>query len=148
MLLAALALAGLGTAAVLSYVSGAESRAMAGKKAVTVLVAAERIPAGTTGERVRSGGYTEAVRMPAETVPADALGALDASLDTLRVTAEIQPRQLLLRGAFAEPSPPDDFRVGPLLEELFARTAPQSISLMPGNDTQPKEMLDRRLGVD
>ncbi|MFC6581952.1 MULTISPECIES: Flp pilus assembly protein CpaB [Planomonospora] len=105
MLLAALALAALGTAAVLSYVSGAESRALAGKKAVTVLVAAERIPAGTTGERVRTGGYAEAVRMPAETVPADALGALDASLDALQVTAEIQPRQLLLRGAFAEPSP-------------------------------------------
>ncbi|MFC4058824.1 Flp pilus assembly protein CpaB [Planomonospora corallina] len=105
MLLAALLLAGAGTAAVLAYVSGAESRALEGKRAVTVLVAAERIPAGTTGERVRSGGYTEQVRMPAETVPADALGALDAALDTLQVTADVQPRQLLLRGMFAAPSP-------------------------------------------
>ncbi|GAA3167730.1 hypothetical protein GCM10010466_67880 [Planomonospora alba] len=105
LLLAALLLAGAGTAAVLAYVSGAESRALEGKRAVTVLVAAERIPAGTTGERIRSGGYTEQLRVPAETVPADALGALDAALDTLRVTADVQPRQLLLRGMFAAPSP-------------------------------------------
>ncbi|GGS86890.1 hypothetical protein GCM10010156_51810 [Planobispora rosea] len=100
-LLAALALALGGAAAVLVYVSGAEERALEGKKVVTVLVAKERIPAGTTGERVRSGDLTEPVRMPAETVPADALGRLDAGLDELALTSGLQPRQLLLRGMFA-----------------------------------------------
>ncbi|GIH81007.1 hypothetical protein Plo01_74360 [Planobispora longispora] len=102
-LLAALVLGLGGAAAVLVYVSGAESRALEGKKAVSVLVAKDRIPAGTTGERVRSGELTELVRMPAESVPADALGALDAATDKLVLTSGLQPRQLLLRGMFAAP---------------------------------------------
>jgi pilus assembly protein CpaB len=40
--------------------------------------------------------------MPAATVPADALGELDADLDELVVTADVQARQLLLRGMFGE----------------------------------------------
>ncbi|GAA3448126.1 Flp pilus assembly protein CpaB [Planomonospora venezuelensis] len=102
-LLAALALALTGAAAVLVYVSGAEERALAGKKAVAVLVAKKAVPAGTTGEQIRAGGLVEQVRMPAETVPADALGAVDAGLDALALTAGLQPRQLLLRGMFAAP---------------------------------------------
>jgi pilus assembly protein CpaB len=102
-LLAALALALFGAAAVLVYVSGAEERALAGKKVVGVLVAKKAIPAGTTGGSVRSGGLAELVRMPAETVPADALGRLDAGLDALVLTAGVQPRQLLLHGMFAAP---------------------------------------------
>ncbi|GIH97388.1 Flp pilus assembly protein CpaB [Planobispora siamensis] len=102
-LLAALVLGLAGIAAVLVYVSGAESRALEGKKAVGVLVAKERIPAGTTGEQVRARGLAELVRMPAETVPADALSAVDAALEQLALTAELQPRQLLLRGMFAQP---------------------------------------------
>lgn len=100
---AALALAGLGAAAIMAYVSGADERAVAGKRAVEVLVAAKAIPAGTSGERLRTGGYTERVRMPADTVPADALGALNAETDALAVTAEIKPRQLLLRGLLGRP---------------------------------------------
>lgn len=95
----ALVLAGFGTVAVLFYVWTADSRAVAGKKAVTVLVATQRIPAGTTGERIRTS-YTEAVKMPASSVPGDALSAIGADLDPLVVTSEIQPRQLLLQGAF------------------------------------------------
>ena len=100
----AVVLAVLGSAAVLMYVRSADARAVAGREAVTVLVATKRIPAGTTGREVREGGYTEPVTMPATTVPSDALGTVDASLDALALTYDVQPRQLVLRGGFAADS--------------------------------------------
>ncbi|HYN96338.1 MAG TPA: RcpC/CpaB family pilus assembly protein [Pilimelia sp.] len=102
--LAAVALAAVGCLAVVAYVRGADQRAVAGRAAVWVLVATKRIPAGTTAARVRTGGYTERVAMPAATVPRDALGAVDPALDELAVTADVQARQLLLRGIFGEPT--------------------------------------------
>jgi pilus assembly protein CpaB len=95
----------VGCGAVLIYAKGADNRALAGQKAVTVLVARKSIPAGTTGQTIRDGGYTEAVTMPAATVPPDALGVIDHSLLTQAVTADQQPRQLLLRGSFGTPGP-------------------------------------------
>lgn len=102
-LVAALTLAALGAIAVLSYVSGADTRAIKGKKAVQVLVAKKRIPAGTTGARLRTEALLEQVRMPAQTVPADALGSIDGGLDALVLSGDLQPRQLLLRGMFGRP---------------------------------------------
>ena len=67
---AAAVLAVLGCLAVLVYVKGADARALAGKRAVSVVVATKRIPAGTTGTRIRSGGYVEVVSMPQAAVPA------------------------------------------------------------------------------
>jgi pilus assembly protein CpaB len=101
-LVVAVVLALVGTTAVLVYVRSADERAIAGKQAVTVLVAKQLIPAGTTGEQVRSPDYTEKIRLPAETVPPDVLGSVPAELDRLVVTADIQPKQLVFRGAFGE----------------------------------------------
>jgi pilus assembly protein CpaB len=100
----AVLLAAVGCVAVAAYVRTADKRALAGQKAVQVLVVRKKIPAGTTGQAIRTGGYTELVIMPAATVPADALGSIDTSLVALAVTADQQPRQLLLRGAFDVPS--------------------------------------------
>jgi pilus assembly protein CpaB len=97
-------LAMLGTLAVLVYVRSADSRALAGKRAVNVLVATKRIPAGTTGARIRSGGYVEVVSMPQSSVPVDAMSAVDTSLEKLAVNADVQSRQLLLRGSFGAPT--------------------------------------------
>src|SRR4051794_19326740 len=99
-LLLALVLAGLGTAAVLVYVATADARALKGKKAVTVLLAAQRIPAGTTAAQLRSGELLEQVQMPVDAVPPDALGAVESELDQLVLTADLAPRQMLLRGQF------------------------------------------------
>ena len=99
-ILLAILLAGLGTVAVLAYVKGADGRALAGKKAVTVVVAAKLIPAGTPAGQVRDGGFTTRVQMPAATIPAGSLGELPASLDSLVTTADIQPQQLLVKGMF------------------------------------------------
>ncbi|HET6213927.1 MAG TPA: Flp pilus assembly protein CpaB [Micromonosporaceae bacterium] len=101
-LLAAL-LALLGTAGLLLYVRSADARALAGKQAVTVLVATQRIPAGTSAARIRAEGYVQRVRMPAETVPADTLASLD-DLGKLVLTSDVQQRQLVLRGMFGDAS--------------------------------------------
>jgi pilus assembly protein CpaB len=100
----AVVLAGIGCAAVLLYVNGAKQRALVGVEAVNVVLATKRIPSGTTGARIRDGGYVEIVAMPKSSVPADAMSEIDKSLDKLAVTSDLQPRQLLLRGAFDEPS--------------------------------------------
>ncbi len=102
--LVAIVLALVGCAAVVLYVRGADARALAGQRAVTVLVVHKTIPAGTTGKQIVDGGYTEPVTVPASTVPADALSTVDGDLLTLAVTADQQPRQLLLRGAFDAPT--------------------------------------------
>jgi pilus assembly protein CpaB len=102
--LVAVVLAAVGCVAVAAYVRTADKRALAGQKAVQALVVRKKIPAGTTGQAIRTGGYTELVIMPAATVPADALGGIDAPLLAQAVTADQQPRQLLLRGAFDAPA--------------------------------------------
>jgi pilus assembly protein CpaB len=98
--LISIVLAVLGTTAVLLYVRSADNRALAGKEARTVLVADRQIPAGTTGRALRADGYLREVRMPAETVPADALAQLATDLDALVLTAAVQRGQLLLRPMF------------------------------------------------
>jgi pilus assembly protein CpaB len=98
--LISIVLAVLGTTAVLLYVRAADDRALAGKQATAVLVADRQIPAGTTGRALRAEGYLRQVRMPAETVPQDALAQLGGDLDALVVTAPVQRGQLLLRAMF------------------------------------------------
>lgn len=98
--LLAIVLAVLGTAAVLVYVKAAQNRVADGQRAVTVLIAKQRIPAGTSGESIRGRGLVEEVVMPALAVPADTLSAVPNELERLVVTADVQPRQLLLRGMF------------------------------------------------
>lgn len=102
--LVAAVLALIGCAAVLLYVKGADNRALDGKKAVMVLIASKRVPAGTTGAEVKNGGYVERVKMPKSTVPADAIDQIDASLDELALSSDLQPRQLVLRGLFGQPA--------------------------------------------
>jgi pilus assembly protein CpaB len=73
----AVVLAAVGATSILFYVDRADNRALEGKK-------------------------VESVFMPATAVPADALSSIDASLDKLVITTELQPRQLVLRGAFGD----------------------------------------------
>ena len=97
---AAVVLAAIGAGAVLFYVRSADSRAVAGKQARTVLVAEKAIPAGTTGRALRDGGYLRQTRMPTETLPEDTLATVDADLDALVTTAGVQRGQLVLRTMF------------------------------------------------
>lgn len=98
--LLAIILAVMGTTAVLLYVNNAKNSVAAGQTAVKVLVATQRIPAGTSGESIKTKGLIEEMVMPAATIPADTLTAMAAELDKLVLTHDVQPRQLLLKGMF------------------------------------------------
>lgn len=93
----AIALAVIGTGAVLVYAKGADQRAIAGDKAVTVLVATEQIPAGTSAGSALAGGMLGRQKLPASSVPADAVRSLSAGLKALVASASIAPGELLLR---------------------------------------------------
>jgi pilus assembly protein CpaB len=97
---ATLLLAVVGTGAVLAYVGRADARAVAGKQAVTVLVAVKKVPAGTTAGNAERDGLLRPTVLPAETVPADAVTEVAADLSGLVAGGDIQPGQLLLRGMF------------------------------------------------
>jgi pilus assembly protein CpaB len=93
----AVVLAVLGTGGVLAYVNHANARALAGQQAVTVLVARQVIPAGTTAADAQAQGLLGTERMPASSVPADALATISPDLSGLVMDAAVQPGQLLLR---------------------------------------------------
>lgn len=100
----AIVLAVIGTGAVLLYVNKTRNTVTEGQTAVTVLVAKQRISAGTTGASIKTRELMEEIVMPAGALPADSLTSLPAELDELVVTHDIQPRQLLLKGMFGAPT--------------------------------------------
>lgn len=89
----AVTLAVLGTTAVLVYVSKADARALAGQQAVTVLVATEPIPAGTSVAAAKSAFAVE--QMPAGSVPSDVLREISKESADLVTSTDIAQGQLL-----------------------------------------------------
>lgn len=93
----AVLLAILGTAGVLVYVNHADARALAGQKAVTVLVAKSLIPSGTSAADAQRQGLLGTQTLPAASVPADALTAITPDISGLVTDSQVQPGQVLLR---------------------------------------------------
>ncbi|WP_250004470.1 Flp pilus assembly protein CpaB [Actinoplanes sp. M2I2] len=111
-------LAVLSALAVVAYASGADRRAVEGKKGVWVLLATDAIPSGTTGAQIRSRRLVRQVLMPAETVPSGALAKLDPALDAKQLNTQLQPDQMLLSRQFepavkAAAKPAATFKVPP-----------------------------------
>jgi pilus assembly protein CpaB len=99
----AVTLAAFGVVAVLAYVRQADNRAIAGQKAVTVLVAQAAIPAGTQVSSALSDNSLTSVREPASSVPSDAVHSIHGAL-TGRVTGvALSPGQLLLAPMLVKP---------------------------------------------
>jgi pilus assembly protein CpaB len=95
LIVAAGLLALAGTGALWQYVSGADARALAGKEAVEVLVAADAISAGVGFEEAQRQGLVETVRFPRGAVPVGAF--TDATQAAgLIATRAIEPHELLL----------------------------------------------------
>ncbi|MGD0686968.1 MAG: RcpC/CpaB family pilus assembly protein [Streptosporangiaceae bacterium] len=92
----AVLLAVFGTAGVLAYVHQSNVRALAGHKAVSVLVAAKEIPSGTSARAALAEGLVSSQTLPASSVPSDAVRSITASLAALVTSAAIAPGQLLL----------------------------------------------------
>ena len=95
--LALILAAGVGAGGVLSYAKGANARALAGMKAVSVLVAQKPIPSGTAAGAALRGGLLASQTLPASSVPASALSAIPADMSALVFSADLAPGQLLLR---------------------------------------------------
>ena len=93
----ALILAAVGTSGVLAYVKGANARAIAGMKAVSVLVAQKVVPSGTSAGAALHGGLLASQTLPASSVPANALSAITPDMSSLVFSADLEPGQLLLR---------------------------------------------------
>src|SRR5882724_4886252 len=89
----AIALAAVGTLLVFFYVQKLRTSVAGGQEGIHVLLAKNRIPAGTSGARIRSQGLATDVVMPRSSVPADALSELSVDLDKLVVTADVQTSQ-------------------------------------------------------
>jgi pilus assembly protein CpaB len=100
--LIAIVLAVAGTAAVFAYLVATKNAVAAGQEAVHVRVAKLRIPAGTTGASIRDKDLTEDVVMPKSSLPEDVLQDISIDFDKLVITADVQPRQLLLKGMFGQ----------------------------------------------
>jgi pilus assembly protein CpaB len=100
----ALILAAVGTSGVLAYVRGADARAIAGMRAVSVLVAQKQITAGTTAASAVRSGLLASQTMPASSVPANALSAIPSALSSLVLSVDLQPGQLLLRPMLVTPA--------------------------------------------
>ena len=91
----AVALAVLGTVAVLAYVNQADARAVEGQKAVTVLVASKTIPSRTTAGDAKSSLRTET--LPASSVSSEAVAEITPDQEALVTSTDLSPGQVLLK---------------------------------------------------
>jgi pilus assembly protein CpaB len=97
----AVVLALFGTFAVYSYAHNADERAVAGGRAVKVLIATKRVAAGTSWADAVKGGTMSVQNMPASSAPQSALSSLSAGVSNSAVAqSDIAPGQVVLREAF------------------------------------------------
>ncbi len=97
----ALVIALVGTFAVFSYVSKVEANALAGAEPVDVLVAAERLAAGTSGTAAAERKVVALVSMPRKSVPEGALTSLD-QVGAQTLVSDVFAGEVLLRAKFAD----------------------------------------------
>jgi pilus assembly protein CpaB len=93
--LAAVALAGAATAALVAYAAGADRRAIANQQPVLVYVARARIPAGTSGEDAQNRGLIERTALPRRAVAGGAVRSLE-QLGGRVAAVDIVPGEQLL----------------------------------------------------
>jgi pilus assembly protein CpaB len=98
---AAVLLAVLGIVLLTGYVSSADQRALAGVESIDVLVVQAPIPQGTAAENL--SGQVAREKVPAKTVPADAITNV-AQIAGQVTTVALVPGEQLLAGRFADPA--------------------------------------------
>jgi pilus assembly protein CpaB len=124
----ALLLAAAGSTLVFLYVQGADRRAVAGKQAVQVLVAARTIPAGTPVSSL-ADGWVRSVRMPAESLPDDVVTTIDGDLSGLVVGAGLRAGELVRRPLLVAKGGSQGFSVPDgALAVTIALTDPQRVA--------------------
>lgn len=126
--IAAIVLAVLGSVLLISWVSGAERRAMADLEPVDVLVVAEPVPAGTSADDI-SEQQVRADTLPAAAVADGAVASLK-ELTGLVATADLVPGEQVLAARFADPSEagtPGGVAVPEGLHEVSVQLEPQRV---------------------
>jgi len=93
----AIVLAVIATGAVLLYVKGADQRYFDRHKAVSVLVAKQQVPAGTQAGTALTDGLLGVEKLPAFSVPSDAVRAITPDLKSLVLSGELPSGELLLK---------------------------------------------------
>jgi pilus assembly protein CpaB len=99
---AAVALAVLGTLAVFGYVRGADNRAVAGQEAVTVYIAQREVPAGTTLKDAVDNKLIVEQTVAAKGVPPTPQPTVSPTTEDLVATTAISPGEMVLTGRFAQ----------------------------------------------
>ncbi|WP_139005772.1 Flp pilus assembly protein CpaB [Arthrobacter crystallopoietes] len=97
----ALLMAITGTVMVLSYVNGADERALAGAKTVNVLVMSKNVAGGTPAEQL--GEFVTQQQVPAKVVPSGAVSDLEELAGQVAAVDLVAGEQILV-GRFAKPA--------------------------------------------
>ncbi|HVF21001.1 MAG TPA: Flp pilus assembly protein CpaB [Mycobacteriales bacterium] len=102
LLLSAVLVAALSTTAVFAYVRGVDDRAQRDLDPVEVLVAKDRIPAGTTASAAEAAGAFRLATLPRKAVPDGALSTV-SPIATMVANSDIFPGEQILLAKFAVP---------------------------------------------
>jgi pilus assembly protein CpaB len=98
---ASLLVALLGTAAVFSYVNRVEAQALTGAEPVDVLVATQRIPAGTSASTAVKDKLVQVTSVPRRSVPEGALADVQA-VGAKTLVSDVFAGEMLLKAKFAD----------------------------------------------
>lgn len=98
--LAAIVVGLIGVAAVLLYARGADSRAVAGQRPQTVLIARELVPSGTTAADAVAKGLMVPTQIAAKGVPVGALTTVNAATGKLMALTDIAAGDFVLASRF------------------------------------------------
>jgi len=141
-IIAALALAGVGTFFLVGFVRGAEDRALAGEIVVEVLVAEQPIPAGTPSEDL--AGLVRQERVPAKVAAAGAVASL-SSLAGRVAAIDLLPGEQLAVGRFVPLETYQDSRGGGPKVDVPDQLLQVTVSLTPervlGGELQPGDLV-------
>lgn len=102
MVVAALLCGALGTALLVRFVQGAESRALEGEQLVEVFVVTEYVPAGTSGASMLENGLVEVTEVPEKVRP---IGSVVSAADIAEQVADTDlfPGEQLVVDRFVDP---------------------------------------------
>jgi pilus assembly protein CpaB len=133
--IAAILLGAVGGAVMLSYVGGADKRAMAGLQPVSVLVVSKLIPEGTPAEKLAQ--LVANKTLPAEAVAAGTVSNL-GQVSGRVATTDLQPGEQLLASRFVSPQSLDksgELTIPKGMEQISISLEPQRVlggNLSPG----------------
>jgi pilus assembly protein CpaB len=133
-ILAAVLLAGIGTAALIVYVESAKDRAVAAEELVDVYVVSQPIAKGSPIGQIKESVETAGV--PAKVVPEDAVTDLSDLDETLVAAVDLQPGEQLLTSRLIDPADLSRATVPAGLQELTVALDPARAvggSLNPGD---------------